>query len=818
MAKRKSNRRIEPNFDGPSRPGLSAREGDRMVSPSGKKNPSARKASGKRRAKARRGRGRGLLGLATRLVYWSFVMALWGGIAVVGVTAYYGAQMPSATSWAIPDRPPNVKIVDVNGKLLANRGMTGGESVSLQRMSSYIPEAVIAIEDRRFYSHFGIDPIGLARAMVSNLIDGHINEGGSTLTQQLAKNLFLTADRTIKRKVQEVLLALWLEHKFTKNQILEMYLNRVYFGSGAYGVEAASRRYFGKSAHDVTLSEAALLAGLVKAPSRLSPARDPKAAKQRSQLVLAAMRDQGMIGDKQLTKAMSAPATRVAAYWSGSENYVADTVMEQLPDLIGEVRSDIVVETTVDSNLQSLAENSIHRLILEDGKKRHVGQGALVSIDNSGAVRAMVGGYDYANSQFDRASEARRQPGSAFKPFVYLAAMEAGRTPNSIRNDAPVKIGKWTPENYGGKYYGHVTLTEALSRSLNSVAAQLAMEVGPKTVVKVAHRLGIESDLNANASIALGTSEVTPLELTAAYVPFANGGYRPTVHFIRRITSASGKLLYTDPKKPEPRVIQPEFVGMMNAMMKQTIENGTARKATFGWPAAGKTGTSQDFRDAWFIGYTSNLTTGVWFGNDDNSPTRGVTGGSLPAEAWKEFMVAAHEGIPVRELPGSWHSRPQETIGTVAVNEDEDQSPLPTARPRPGASAGGALDAPACRRLVRSSAPLCPAQGAPGRYRANGVRQPACSASQYWERDGPPAWHLDTRRHFGTHRLKSPTRQNGFRSLHRAPGDRAHGQCRRTPQDIGADRRQPWHRPCRRQAVFPRGMARHHLFAPGVRG
>jgi penicillin-binding protein 1A len=681
MARRTSNRRIEPSFDEPSRSDMSAREDDRMVARRQRKPSAKGRSSARRRGRGGRGRGRGLLSLLGRLTYWCFVLGIWGGIAVVGIAAYYGAQMPSATSWSIPDRPPNVKIVDVNGKLVANRGMTGGESVSLQRMSPYIPEAVIAIEDRRFYSHFGIDPLGLARAMVSNLLDGQISQGGSTLTQQLAKNLFLTPDRTIKRKVQEVLLALWLEHKFTKNQILEMYLNRVYFGSGAYGVEAAARRYFGKSAHDVTLPEAALLAGLVKAPSRLSPARDPKAAEKRAGLVLAAMRDQGMIGDKQMASAMSEPATRVASYWSGSENYVADEVMGELPDLIGEVRSDVVVQTTIDLDLQTVAENSIHHLIEQDGKKLRVGQGALVSIDNTGAVRAMVGGYDYANSQFDRASEARRQPGSAFKPFVYLAAMEAGRTPDSVRNDAPVKIGKWTPENYGGKYYGRVTLTEALARSLNSVAAQLAMEVGPKTVVEAAHRLGIESDLDANASIALGTSEVTPLELTAAYVPFANGGYKPKVHFIRRILSSSGKVLYAFPKKAEPRVIRPEIVGMMNSMMKETILHGTARRAAFGWPAAGKTGTSQDSRDAWFVGYTSNLTTGVWFGNDDDSPMKGVTGGSLPATAWKDFMVAAHEGVPVRDLPGSWHAAPNEAVAAVAVNEDEDRTPLPAMRP-----------------------------------------------------------------------------------------------------------------------------------------
>ena len=612
------------------------------------------------------------------MIYWGFVLAIWAGIAAAGVLVYYGAQMPSSTTWAIPDRPPNVKIVSVDGKLLANRGMTGGEAVGLHEMSPYIPQAVMAIEDRRFYSHFGFDPLGLARALVGNITSGRMAQGGSTLTQQLAKNLFLKPDRTLERKVQEVLLALWLEQKHTKDQILEMYLNRVYFGSGAYGVEAASRRYFGKSARDVTLAEAALLAGLLKAPSRLSPARDPKAAEARAQLVLAAMRDEKMITDKELTAAMSAPATRAAAYWTGSEHYVADRVMEELPGLIGEVRSDIIVDTTIDLTLQSLAEKSIRRLIEENGKKLDVSQGALVSIDNSGAVRAMVGGYDYANSQFDRASEARRQPGSTFKPFVYLAALEQGRTPDSVRNDAPIKIGNWTPSNYNGKYYGRVTLATALAKSLNSVAAQLAMEVGPEAVIEAARRMGIESQMQANASLALGTSEVTPLELTAAYVPFANGGYRPEVHFIQRVTTASGEVLYENTGGNTPRVIRPEIVGMMNAMMAGAVEVGTARKAAFNWPSAGKTGTSQNSRDAWFVGYTANLTTGVWFGNDDGKPMKKVTGGALPAQAWHEFMVAAHEGVPVAALPGSWTSTPQDEWGDTDMPVAGNGVPAPT--------------------------------------------------------------------------------------------------------------------------------------------
>jgi penicillin-binding protein 1A len=703
--------RIEPTFGDPAEEedesGLSVSEDDRVIptsrrgrEPAPRRKPARaaradredREEAFERAPRARRGKvkkRRGLFGGLMRLVYWAFVLAIWGGIAAAGVAIYYGAKMPSATSWAIPDRPPNVKIVDVDGKLLANRGMTGGEAVGLHEMSPYIPQAVIAIEDRRFYSHFGVDPLGLARALVGNLTRGRVSQGGSTLTQQLAKNLFLKPDRTLERKVQEVLLALWLEQKHTKDQILEMYLNRVYFGSGAYGVEAASRRYFGKSARDVSLSEAALLAGLLKAPSKLSPARDPKAAEARSQLVLAAMRDENMITDKELASAMSAPATRAASYWTGSEHYVADRIMEELPGLIGEVRSDVVIDTTIDLTLQDLAEKSIRRLIDENGQKLNVSQGALVSIDNSGAVRAMVGGYDYANSQFDRAAEARRQPGSAFKPFVYMAALEHGRTPDSMRNDAPIKIGKWAPENYNGKYYGQVTLATALAKSLNSVAAQLTMEVGPEAVVEAAHRMGIESPLQANTSIALGTSEVTPLELTASYVPFANGGYRPEIHFIQRVTSASGEILYEHTNTNAPRVIRPEIVGMMNAMMTGTVEVGTAKKAAFNWPSAGKTGTSQNSRDAWFVGYTSNLITGVWFGNDDGKPMKKVTGGALPAQAWHEFMVAAHEGVPVAPLPGNWKPTPPEELTdpgampSVPMAGDQPQAMPPVGQNQP---------------------------------------------------------------------------------------------------------------------------------------
>lgn len=639
--------RVEPSFeDGARRRGgsLSVTEDDRASRP--RRNRSKPKRG--RRSRARRGTS-----IIGTLVYWAFILCIWGGIGAAGLVVYYGSKMPSATTWAVPDRPPNVKIIGVGGKLIANRGSTGGEAVGLHDMSPYIPQAVVAIEDRRFYSHFGFDPIGFSRAMLRNVTAGRMVQGGSTLTQQLAKNLFLKPDRTLERKVQEVLLALWLEQKYSKDEILEMYLNRVYFGSNSYGVEAASRRYFNKSAKNVSLPEAALLAGLLKAPSRLSPANDPKAASARAELVMAAMRDQGMVGERELDSAAGRPATKAAAYWTGSENYVADQIMRELPALVGDIKEDVIVDTTIDLTLQKVGEKSIRALIAKSGKKMQVSQGALVSVDGTGAVRAMVGGIDYSRSQFNRASEAKRQPGSTFKPFVYLAAIEAGRTPQSVRNDAPIQIGKWTPENYEGRYLGPVTLADALAKSLNSVAAQLVMEVGPEAVVEVAKRLGVNSSLTANASISLGTSEVTLMEMTGAFAALSNGGYFAPVHIIKRVRTVDGKVLYENTYEGSKRVIQPEAVAMMNAMMKRTLLEGTAKKAEFGWPAAGKTGTSQSFRDAWFIGYTANLTTGVWYGNDDNRPTNKVTGGSLPALTWKEFMIAAHKGVPVAQLPGT---------------------------------------------------------------------------------------------------------------------------------------------------------------------
>jgi penicillin-binding protein 1A len=652
----KTDGRIEPSFDG----GLNASDSDRVGGPSrgSSRGGGAKRGEGRSKAQSRRSRqrsgGGGLFGVLRSLIYWGIVLSIWGAVGIGAIFLYYGAQMPNATTWAIPDRPPNIKIVASDGSIIANRGATGGEALSLDSMSPYLPEAVISIEDRRFYYHFGFDPIGLARAVVTNVLSGHTVQGGSTLTQQLAKNMFLTPERTMERKVQEVLLAIWLEHKFTKDEILAMYLNRVYFGANAYGVEAAARRYFNKSARDLNLMEAATIAGLLKAPSRLSPAKDPAAAKARAEVVLGAMRDAGYVSEKQVQSALAQTPDPARPYMSSAGQYVADMVMDRLHDMVGDVKEDLIVDTTIDPALEAQAGDVIRNAIDKEGKRLNLSQGALVSIDGTGAIRALVGGKDYAESQYDRAYKAMRQPGSAFKPFVYAAAIEHGDTPDSVRNDAPVRIGDWTPENYEKKYNGPVTLSYALAHSLNTIAAQLVMEAGPDQVIKVAHRMGIESDLQPNASIALGTSEVTLMDLTAAYAPFMNGGYKATPHVVRRITTAKGKVLYENTYDDPPRVLDQNVVAMMNSMLMRVVTEGTGRAARLsGWDVAGKTGTTQSSRDALFVGFTSSLTTGVWFGNDDGTPMKKVTGGGIPAETWHQFMVQALKGVTPAPLFGT---------------------------------------------------------------------------------------------------------------------------------------------------------------------
>jgi len=634
-----------------SSPEVRVAASDRSASPSGKPSPKPRK---RRKRKSARGGGGGGGGgkrrpLAVRLVYWGLVAGLWLVIGVAGVVAYVGAHLPPIQSLEIPKRPPSIQINDFQGRALARRGDLAGEILALKELPTYVPRAFVAIEDRRFYEHYGIDPLGIGRAVVANVMHRGVAQGGSTLTQQLAKNLFLTQERTITRKLQEALLAIWLERKFTKTQILELYLNRVYFGSGSYGIEQASLRYFGKSARALSIGEAAMLAGLVKSPSRLAPNRNFDAAEKRAKMVLAAMAELGFITSANEKVAIAKPPRVVAQAGNGAVNYVADWVMDVLNDVVGHIDEDIVVQTTIDTALQTSGEKSLNDELAQRGDKNGVAQGALVAMTPDGAVRAMIGGRNYGDSQFNRAVAAKRQPGSAFKAFVYLTALEHGLTPDTLREDKPIKIKGWQPENYGHEYFGPVTLTKGLAMSLNTVSVRLTMEFTPMAVIRTAHRLGIASKLEPNASIALGTSEVSMLELVGAYAPFANGGYAVMPHVIDRVSSTNGKVLYAHNEQQLGRIIEARYVGMMNAMMAETLTIGTAHKAAL----PGKTGTSQDFRDAWFIGYTGHLVTGVWLGNDDGSPTKKVTGGSMPVEIWSHFMRDAHQGVPVASLPGS---------------------------------------------------------------------------------------------------------------------------------------------------------------------
>ena len=678
MASRNGSTRVEPRFDRAGQDDFSASEEDRPLAAS-KPSGRSRKSGSKSRSPGRKSRraDRPRRPLLSRLVrggiYWSFVLCLWVGIAGVGLVVYYAAQLPGGSEWKVPERPPNVQIVAVDGQLIGNRGDTGGESVRIEQLPEYVPNAVIAIEDRRYRSHFGVDPIGLTRAVAKNFFAGDVVEGGSTLTQQLAKNMFLTPERSIKRKVQEVVLAVWLETKFSKDEILEMYLNRVYFGAGAYGIDAAARRYFDREAEELTLPQAAMLAGLLPAPSYYAPNRNPDAAKERARLVLAAMEEEGFISEADEAQAIEAPAQAASLHMSRSENYVADWVMDVLPYHIGTVDQDVVVETTLDLQLQEDAENALVGTLAAEGETFGVSEGALVAVDGTGAVRAMVGGRSYAASQFNRAVDAKRQPGSAFKPFVYLTAIEQlGLRPDTVRVDQPVTFGSWSPQNSSNEYQGPVTLKTALARSINTVAAQLAYEVGPDAVVQTARRMGINSPLAGNASIALGTSEVSLLELTGAYAPFGNGGYAVAPYVIERIRTKDGEVLFERQGSGLGRVASLESVAMMNDMLAATVEMGTGRRAALaGWPAGGKTGTSQEYRDAWFVGFTANLTAGVWVGNDSNAPTKRASGANLPAMIWSNFMTEAHEGVPVAQLPGA------------------DLVPYLLAQPAPGTGAGG---------------------------------------------------------------------------------------------------------------------------------
>jgi penicillin-binding protein 1A len=606
-------------------------------------------------------------------------------IAIVAIPAAILFLLPTLLSWLAPpldlhqdlytvNRPVAFTFLDEGGTVVGHRGAVVGERLKLEEMPSYLPAAFIAMEDRSFYSNVGFDVRGLLRATIADLRAGHVVAGGSTITQQTAKIVFLNPQRTFNRKLEELLDAAELAKSLSKKEILELYLNRIYLGAGAYGVDGAAHVYFNRSASDLTLSQAAMLATLTRAPSAFSPRRDLARAQARTDRVLEAMVETGAITQPQADEARAHPAVISDRGIVDSRNYFLDTAADaalKLATVNGQApNTDLVVHTTMEPQVQEAARVAAVHNIRKSGHKVHANEAAVVVMKPDGSVSALIGGVDYDESVYNRATQAHRQPGSSFKPFVYLAALEAGLTPSDTRSDEPVDINGWTPTNYGNRSYGTITLADALAHSVNTITANLAQEVGVTTVIDAAQRCGITSPLVANASLALGTSEVTPLELTTAYAAFASGGNRVYPYFVTEVDSA-GKVLYRrNPPQPQ-RIIASHVNRDLVEMLYGVVTTGTGRSAAIdGHEAAGKTGTTQDYHDAWFVGFTTDYVTGVWVGNDDSSPMRTVTGGTLPATIWHTVMTSAEKNLPSTPLDKSEPQAPIET-GIFASGPDQ---------------------------------------------------------------------------------------------------------------------------------------------------
>lgn len=629
---------------------------------------------------------------------WLCVLAIWGGIVLSGVLLWYGKDLIALTKKSNFERKRSVVVLAMDGQtVLATYGETSGTRVKVQDLPDYVGNAVLAIEDRRFHYHFGVDPIGLLRAAVTNFTSGRVVQGGSTITQQLAKNLFLKPERTFKRKIQEAILAVWLETKYTKEEILTAYLNRVYFGSGAYGIDAAARVYFDKPATQLTLEEAAMLAGLLKAPARLSPDNNPDKALNRMNMVLAAMEDGGFIESKKKIKEATGgqpvpPRKPINLHDSNTGNrYFADWVLDRANDLVGVSGADLTIVSTIDPKLQrataDAVRNSIDQFFKMDPAKQP--QAAVVAMERDGAIRAMVGGRNYRDSQFNRATQAMRQPGSAFKAFVYLAALEKGVMPGDPIMDAPVNLAGYTPTNHDGQYHGEVPMTSAFALSLNAATVNLAANVGIAAVVDTAQRAGIVSDLMPTYSLALGASEVTPLEMATAYNTIASYGVPTVPYGIISIRDGNNDTIYKHESIQESPVLDPVACRKLLAMMQEVVFRGTGGRAYPGFTVAGKTGTSSDYRDTWFMGVSPVITAAVWVGYDDNRPMSKQYGGNAPADIFRQVATVAQEG---REITALTNENPYAVgIGTAISNnlggvfnrlfgEDGQAQPLPAAQ------------------------------------------------------------------------------------------------------------------------------------------
>ena len=582
-----------------------------------------------------------------RLLQVSVLAGLWGAVALTITIFYFAYDLPPTDSVALPERRPAVTLLSEDGASLARLGNGDTTVIPVDEMPPHLIHAVLAIEDRRFYSHFGIDVIGIGRAMVTNARSGRMVQGGSTITQQLAKNLFLSSERTLRRKVQEALLALWLEATFTKDQILTAYMNTVYLGAGAYGMDAASRTYFSRPVTQVSVEQAALLAGLLKAPSRFAPTNNPDLAERRANIVLSAMVDAGYLTTEQRTQLVDTPPPPPRRPSTGTNGrYFADWVAGNLDEFAGYAAGDIIVTTTMETAAQRLAEQAIAAHLSGTDL-----QGAIIVQRYDGAIAAMVGGRSYRESQFNRAVQAERQPGSAFKPIVYLAALANGLTPQTILQDAPRSFSGWSPENYGGQYRGAITAGEALAYSSNIAAVQALELAGIDNTMRLAQRLGVETDLRRDLSLALGTSEVSLLNLTTAYASLANGGAMVFPHGVSSVANRDGTPVYRHNADTGSEVARPWHVAELVNMMSGVVDYGTGQAAGIDRPVAGKTGTSQAYRDAWFIGFTADYVIGVWVGHDDGSATDRITGGGLPSRIWHDVAEGLHTNLPARRLP-----------------------------------------------------------------------------------------------------------------------------------------------------------------------
>lgn len=617
------------------------------------------------------------------LLKWGLVAGLAGVIALSVAVALAYRDLPD---FAQMQKSPNGQPVEIrgdDGTVLASFGPSYGEWLSYAEIPATMKNAMIAVEDRRFWYHPGIDPIGIARSVVVNAIRGNRAQGASTITQQLARNLFLTASKDYTRKLREVVLAMAIERKFAKEDILELYLNRVYFGGGAYGIDAAARKFYGHSARRLSLEEAAIIAGLVKAPSRFAPSADAEAARKRAATVIDVMVDAGSITPDEASAAdprlvRFAPQDRMAGV-----RYFTDWVLAELENLTDEATEPLLVETTLSASMQRTAEAAIR------AEAPKGAQGALVALARDGAVKAMVGGTDYVRSNYNRAMTARRQPGSAFKFFVYASALEAGVTPDDIYEDKPVTIGNWTPKNDNGQFIGPISVREAFARSINTVAVQLAQQVGFDTVAEMARRFGITTQISRQPAMALGSSEVTLFEMTNAFATVASEGQEHAPFAITRITTGTGRVLYNHAEAETRQVVAPVIAAQMTQLMQAAVEQGTARAAQIGRPLAGKTGTTTSNKDGWFIGFSSGITTGVWMGRDDARAVRGLAGGRAPARAFAQFMARAVGGTPPEPLVTELTEEglgPEPDAQSYGLTDEEQQPPIidaPEADPAP---------------------------------------------------------------------------------------------------------------------------------------